>query len=63
MDSEPACSIYHGTYIAAVAEVTVSSRREVKVERAWAPVDAGRLVHPDGARDQIESGIQQAARP
>jgi CO/xanthine dehydrogenase Mo-binding subunit len=24
-------------------------------------VDAGRLVHPDGARNQIESGIQQAA--
>ena len=23
--------------------------------------DAGRLAHPDGARNQIESGIQQAA--
>jgi CO/xanthine dehydrogenase Mo-binding subunit len=56
-----ACSIYHGTYIAEVAEVTVSSGGEVKLERVWAAVDAGRLVHPDGARNQIESGIQQGA--
>jgi CO/xanthine dehydrogenase Mo-binding subunit len=44
-------SIYHGTYIAEVAEVTVSPRRELKVERAWAAVDAGRLVHPDRERN------------
>ena len=56
-----ACSSHHGTYIAEVAEVTVSSRREGKVERAWAAVDAVRLVHPDRERNQIESGIQQPA--
>lgn len=56
-----ACAIYHGTYIAEVAEVSVSTDGRVKLERAWAAVDAGRLVHPDGARNQIESGIQQAA--
>jgi len=56
-----ACSIYHGTYIAEVAEVSVSSGGHAKLERVWAAVDAGRLVHPDGARNQIESGIQQAA--
>jgi CO/xanthine dehydrogenase Mo-binding subunit len=56
-----ACSIYHGTHIAEVAEVTVSSRREVKVERVWAAVDAGRLEQSDGAPNQIESGIQQAS--
>jgi CO/xanthine dehydrogenase Mo-binding subunit len=56
-----ACSIYHGTYIAEVAEVTVSSRREVQVERAWARVDAGRTGAPRRERNQIESGIQQAA--
>lgn len=27
----------------------------------WCAVDAGRPVHPDGARNQIEGGIQQAA--
>jgi CO/xanthine dehydrogenase Mo-binding subunit len=56
-----ACAIYHGTYIAEVAEVSVSSTGQVKLERVWAAVDPGRLVHPDGARNQIESGIQQAA--
>ncbi|WP_164107867.1 molybdopterin cofactor-binding domain-containing protein, partial [Serratia marcescens] len=29
--------------------------------RMWCAVDAGRLVHPDGARNQIEGGVQQAA--
>jgi nicotinate dehydrogenase subunit B len=56
-----ACAIYHGTYIAEVAEVRVSPDGKVKLERVWAAVDPGRLVHPDGARNQIESGIQQAA--
>lgn len=56
-----ACAIYHGTYIAEVAEVSVSSGGQVTLERVWAAVDAGRLVHPDGARNQIEGGIQQAA--
>ena len=56
-----ACAVYHGTYIAEVAEVTVTSGSQVKLERVWAAVDAGRLVHPDGARNQIEGGIQQTA--
>ena len=56
-----ACAIYHGTYVAEVVEVSVPPDGRVKLERAWAAVDAGRLVHPDGARHQIESGIQQAA--
>jgi len=55
------CCIYHGAYIAVVAEVGVSSDGHTKLERVWAAVDAGRLVHPDGARNQIESGIQQTA--
>lgn len=56
-----ACAIYHGTHIAEVAEVSVAADGRVRLERVWAAVDAGRLVHPDGARNQIESGIQQAA--
>lgn len=56
-----ACAIYHGTYVAEVAEVRVSPDGLVRLERVWAAVDPGRLVHPDGARNQIESGIQQAA--
>jgi nicotinate dehydrogenase subunit B len=56
-----ACAIYHGTCVAQVAEVGVSASGAVRLERVWCAVDAGPLVHPDGARNQIEGGIQQAA--
>jgi nicotinate dehydrogenase subunit B len=56
-----ACAIYHGTYIAEVAEVNIDANGQIHIERVWSVVDAGRLVHSDGARNQIEGGIQQAA--
>ena len=56
-----ACAIYHGTYIAEIAEVSVMPGGPVRLERVWCAVDAGRVVHPDGARNQIEGGVQQAA--
>lgn len=56
-----ACTIYHGTYVAEACEVEVTASGEVRLLRVWAAVDPGRLVHPDGARNQIEGGIQQAA--
>jgi CO/xanthine dehydrogenase Mo-binding subunit len=56
-----ACVVYHGTAVAQVAEVVVAPSGGVRLERAWCAVDPGRLVHPDGARNQIEGGIQQAA--
>jgi len=56
-----ACAVYHGTYIAEVAEVVVASSGRVRLERVWCAADPGRLVHPDGARNQLEGGIQQAA--
>ena len=56
-----ACAVYNGTYIAEAAEVTIASSGRVRVDRVWCAVDAGRLVHPDGARNQIEGGVQQAA--
>lgn len=56
-----ACTVYNGTAVAQVAEVVVAPSGLVSVERVWCAVDPGRLVHPDGARNQIEGGIQQAA--
>jgi CO/xanthine dehydrogenase Mo-binding subunit len=56
-----ACAIYHGTSVAQVAEVAVGTSGSVRLERVWCAIDAGPLVHPDGARNQIEGGIQQAA--
>ena len=45
-------------YCALVAQVEVSER--VKVLKVWACVDAGKVVHLDGLRNQIEGGILQA---
>jgi CO/xanthine dehydrogenase Mo-binding subunit len=56
-----ACAVYHGTYVAEVAEVTVLSSGLARLERVWAVADPGPLVHPDGGKNQVEGGIQQAA--
>jgi nicotinate dehydrogenase subunit B len=45
-------------YAAVVAAVTV--QESVKVDRIWALADAGLVVNPDGARNQLEGGIVQA---
>ena len=54
-----ACAVYNGTYIAEVAEIEATP--ELRLLRAFAAVDCGRLVDPEGARNQIEGGIVQGA--
>jgi len=56
-----ACAVYNGTAVAQVVEVVAEVGGRPRVEQVWCTVDAGRLVHSDGARNQIEGGIQQAA--
>jgi CO/xanthine dehydrogenase Mo-binding subunit len=46
-----------GTYVAEVAEVSVDSRGDVRLDRVVCAVDCGRVVNPDGAKAQIEGGI------
>jgi len=48
-----------GNYVAVVAEVAID--RAVRVTRAWTALDCGRIVSPDGIRNQAEGGIVQAA--
>ncbi|TGT36298.1 molybdopterin cofactor-binding domain-containing protein [Mesorhizobium sp. M8A.F.Ca.ET.165.01.1.1] len=48
----------YAAYMATVAEVSVGET--VQVHRIWCVVDAGLVVSPDGARNQIEGGIVQA---
>ncbi|NML42525.1 molybdopterin-dependent oxidoreductase [Ramlibacter sp. G-1-2-2] len=48
-----------GAYCAVVAEVEVL--REAHVRRLWIAADLGLVVHPDGAKNQIEGGAIQAA--
>lgn len=47
-------------YCAIVVDVVVDARSgAVRVEQAWAAVDAGLVINPDGLRNQIEGGIIQ----
>jgi nicotinate dehydrogenase subunit B len=46
-------------YAAVVAEVEVE--REVRLRRVWCAADGGLIISPDGARNQLEGGIVQAA--
>ena len=46
-------------YAAVVAEVEVEA--EVRLRRVWCAADAGLVINPDGARNQLEGGIVQAA--
>jgi nicotinate dehydrogenase subunit B len=54
-------AIYHGTYVAEVAEVEVERSGRVRLLHVWAAVDPGRTLNPDGVRNQTEGGIQQSA--
>jgi len=45
-------------YAAVVAEVEVAE--EVRVTRVWCAADAGLVINPDGAKNQLEGGIVQA---
>ena len=48
---------HNGAYCAAVAHVEV--QQEVRVRKLWLAVDVGRVVHADGARNQLEGGAIQ----
>ena len=52
-------SVQHvfGSYVAQVAEVTVSKEGEVRVQRVVCAVDCGIIVNPDTVRAQMEGGI------
>ncbi len=56
-----ACTLYRATYVAEVVEVSVESGGPIRLERVWCAVDAGHIVHPDGARNQVEGAVQMAA--
>jgi nicotinate dehydrogenase subunit B len=47
------------SFAAVVVEVEVAD--EVRLERVWCCADAGLVINPDGARNQIEGGIIQGA--
>jgi CO/xanthine dehydrogenase Mo-binding subunit len=47
-----------GNYVAVIAEVEVDQM--VRVPRVWTALDCGRIVSPDGLRNQAEGGVVQA---
>ena len=46
-------------YCAAVAEVEADT--DVRLRRLWLAVDVGRVINPDGVRNQVEGGAVQSA--
>jgi isoquinoline 1-oxidoreductase subunit beta len=48
---------YDGTYVAEVAEVTVTKREGVHVDRVVCALDCGTIVNPDTVRAQAESAV------
>lgn len=53
-----ACGMYSGAYFAAMAEVDVDlASGHVQVKRATKALDVGRIVNPDGVRQQIEGSV------
>jgi len=53
------CKYKHlGSYCAVIVEVVLG--KTLRVTQAWAAVDIGRVVNPDGAINQIEGGVIQA---
>ena len=49
------------TYVAVVADVELDrTSGVVRVPRAWAAVDSGLIINPDGLANQIEGGIVQS---
>ncbi len=48
-------------YLAMVADITIDRESgRIRVLRAYAALDAGQIISPDGAKNQIEGGIIQA---
>jgi len=58
-----ACSVFGGTYVAQVAEVSIDNTGLLRVHRVVSAVDCGLAVNPDSVRAQIEGGINYALTP
>ncbi|HEX4167808.1 MAG TPA: molybdopterin cofactor-binding domain-containing protein [Bryobacteraceae bacterium] len=58
-----ACCIFGETYVAHVAEVSVSESGKPHVDRVVSAVDCGLAVNPDSVRAQIEGAIDFALTP
>jgi len=51
-----ACHFSFNTYIAQIAEVSVTNNKP-RIHRVVCAVDCGRVINPDGVKAQLESGI------
>lgn len=48
---------YSSSMAAGVVELAVSDRGDIELQHIWAAIDAGLIVSPDNAHNQIEGGI------
>jgi isoquinoline 1-oxidoreductase subunit beta len=58
-----ACSVFAGSYVAHVAEVSVDKSGTIRVHRVISAVDCGTAVNPDGVRAMTEGAINFALTP
>ncbi len=52
-----ACHMMQGSHVAVLAEAQIGDDQRVRVTKLVAVVDAGRIMNPDIARQQIEGGL------
>jgi isoquinoline 1-oxidoreductase subunit beta len=52
-----ACHVMQGSHIAVLAEAQIGDDRRIRVIKLVAVVDAGKILNPDIARQQIEGGL------
>jgi isoquinoline 1-oxidoreductase subunit beta len=53
-----ACNVYDGvTHVAYVVDVTVDSRKRVRVDKVVCVIDCGLVVNPVGVEQQVEGGV------
>ncbi|SNS43171.1 isoquinoline 1-oxidoreductase, beta subunit [Sphingomonas laterariae] len=52
-----ACHSSFGSHVAMLVEARVGEGQQISVDRVFAAVDCGRIVHPEIVRQQIEGGI------
>lgn len=48
------------SYAAMVAEISINSKRKMKINRIICAIDCGLVINPDGVRAQVESGVALA---
>jgi nicotinate dehydrogenase subunit B len=56
-----ACTVFDHTLVAQVADVSVDADSRLRIQKLWCAIDPGRVINPDGVRNQVEGAMMQGA--